>query len=278
MIESVRASGASGCPASAAPPRPVAASASEAKRPFNGPSRRLPIESLTRRLHACRPGSVPYGQAFNLQKALVQRAWTTRPENEEDTLLLLEHPAVITIGRRGSNDHILAAEDVLASEKVEVAECNRGGDVTYHGPGQVVGYPIFDLNAHGRDVHGHMRRLEEVVIRALGAFGVSAGRRDGLTGVWVEERKIASIGIAVSHWIAYHGFALNVAPRLEHFGLIVPCGLQGVHVTSIEAETGRATALRDVEDELIHRFVEVFRFREKTESRALPDPECELTP
>ena len=233
---------------------------------------------MTRTLHVCRPGAVQYGQAFEAQKALVQRAWTTRPENREDTLLLLEHPAVITIGRRGSNDHILAAQDVLASEKVEVAECNRGGDVTYHGPGQVVGYPIFDLNVHGRDVHGHMRRLEEVVIRALDAFGVSAGRRDGLTGVWVEDRKIASIGIAVSHWIAYHGFALNVAPRLEHFRLIVPCGLQGVRVTSIEAETGRAPALSTVEDELILRFVEVFGFREKTESQALPEPECELTP
>lgn len=233
---------------------------------------------MTRRLHVCRPGSVEYGRAFDLQKALVRQAWTTRDDNREDTLLLLEHPAVITIGRRGSNDHILAAEDVLAREKVEVTECNRGGDVTYHGPGQVVGYPIFDLDAHGRDVHGHMRRLEEVVIRALSAFGVAAGRREGLTGVWVEERKIASIGIAVSHWVAYHGFALNVAPRLEHFGLIVPCGLQGVRVTSVQAETGHAPALSAVEDELIRHFVEVFGFSEKSESRALPEPECELTP
>lgn len=232
---------------------------------------------MSRTLRVFRPGLVEYSAAFDIQKSLVQDAWKSRPHSREDTLLLLEHPPVITIGRRGSNAHILAAAERLAEEKVGVFECNRGGDVTYHGPGQVVGYPVFDLAAHGRDVHRHMRLLEEAIIRSLATFGISARRREGLTGVWVEDRKIAAIGIAVSHWIAYHGFALNVAPNLNHFGLIVPCGLHGVRVTSIQAETGRAApGTREVEDELVHNFAEVFGFEQATQTRQLP--ECEPAP
>lgn len=225
---------------------------------------------MARTLNLCRPGLVDYALACEAQRALVGRAAAAPPAERQDWLLLLQHPPVITIGRRGSRAHVLAAEGRLAEEGVQLAETNRGGDVTYHGPGQVVGYPVFDLARHGRDVHRHMRRLEEAVIGALAAFGVEGFRREGLTGVWTQGGKIAAIGIAVSHWIAYHGFALNVAPNMAHFGLIVPCGLQGVRVASLESETGRAPAIAEVEAEIAAQFCAVFGFDAVEESGALP--------
>ena len=225
---------------------------------------------MSRTLHVCRPGLVDYALAFDAQRALVARMAAAPPGERRDWLILLQHPPVITIGRRGSRAHVLAGEGRLAEEGVEVFETNRGGDVTYHGPGQVVGYPVFDLGRHGRDVHRHMRRLEEVVIGVLAEYGVEGFRREGLTGVWTRNGKIAAIGIAVSHWITYHGFALNVAPDLGHFGLIVPCGLRGASIASLESETGNAPPLAEVEDALSSRFCEVFGFDGIAESADMP--------
>ena len=225
---------------------------------------------MARTLHVCRPGVVDYERSLEAQRALVSRMAAAPPGERQDWLILLQHPPVITIGRRGTRAHVLAAGSQLTTEGVQVVETNRGGDVTYHGPGQVVGYPVFDLAQHGRDVHLHMRRLEEAVIATLAVYGVEGFRRKGLTGVWTERGKIAAIGIAVSHWIAYHGFALNVSPNLGHFDWIVPCGLRGASISSIQTETGCAPALEQVEDELAGQFRALFGFGDTVESSALP--------
>ncbi len=181
-----------------------------------------------------------------------------------NTLLLLEHPPVITLGvktRRGPS-HIVASSELLAAEGVTVFETGRGGDVTYHGPGQLVGYPIFDLRPDRQDVHRYVRDLEEVLIRAVETFGVEAARVKGLTGVWVgpagREEKLAAIGVRISRWITSHGFALNVGTALEHFNLIVPCGITDRGVTSLERLVGRHVPMGDVEDAVVAAFREVF--------------------
>jgi lipoate-protein ligase B len=175
-------------------------------------------------------GVQPYGAALELQLRLVA---ARRAGEIPDTLLLLEHPAVITCGRGTRVGHILADEETLAARGIEVVEVGRGGDVTFHGPGQLVGYPIFDLRAEGNDVHRFLRNLEEALIRALARFGVDAGRVPELTGVWVGNEKVAAIGVGVKRWVSYHGFALNVDVDLGDFDLIVPCGLHGRGVTSL---------------------------------------------
>jgi lipoate-protein ligase B len=175
-----------------------------------------------------------------------------------DTLLLLEHPPVITLGRAGSADHLLRTEAQLAAGGVELVASDRGGDITFHGPGQVVGYAIVDLAPRGRDLHRYLRDLESVVIRALEEFGIRAGRAEGLTGVWVAEAKVAAIGIRVSRWIAHHGFALNVRTDLSYFDLIVPCGIRGRTVTSMEALLGGPVDREEVEDALARAFAVVF--------------------
>ena len=155
-----------------------------------------------------------------------------------DTLVFTEHEPVYTVGlRTGAASHVLWDADRLSREGVSVVSTNRGGDITYHGPGQIVGYPIVDLSPV-KDLHAYLRFLEEVMIRAVGAFGLTAIRRDGLTGIWVGSRKIAAIGVAVRRWVAYHGFALNVSPDLAHFGGIIPCGIASSDgtVTSLAAE------------------------------------------
>jgi len=158
-----------------------------------------------------------------------------------DTLVFTEHEPVFTVGlRRGAEAHLVWAADRLAREGIAVVKTNRGGDITYHGPGQIVGYPIVSL-ASRRDLHVYLRLLEQVVINALGSLGLAASRRDGKTGIWLGRRKIAAIGVAVRRWVTYHGFALNVEPNLAHFGGIVPCGISADEgtVTSVRAELGR---------------------------------------
>ena len=199
-----------------------------------------------------------YDEAFALQCRVVE----DYHQNPRDagTLILLEHPPVITIGRSGTEQNILASPEELRRAGVSVHETNRGGDVTYHGPGQIVGYPILPLAHHGKDVHAYLRRLESIIMATLWEYGIKADRREGYTGVWTPAGKIASIGVAISHWIAYHGFALNVAPNLDHFSLIHPCGLVGIRVTSMEKlmETGPARA--EVEERLIAHFCSEFKF------------------
>lgn len=192
-------------------------------------------------------GRIRYADALALQRETHARTVAAREGAPEPmTVYLLEHdPPVITVSRRpGAAAHLLATPEALARAGVEVEETDRGGDITYHGPGQLVVYPIVDLNRLGLRIHGYMRLLEQVVIDAVAAFGVVGRRDEGATGVWVggEEgaggRKLCAMGVRVSRWVAMHGFALNVAPNLAHFGLIVPCGLVGRPVTSLAAELG----------------------------------------
>lgn len=177
-----------------------------------------------------------------------------------DLLLLLEHPHVITLGvaARRSRANVLASADELAGRGVEVHEASRGGDVTYHGPGQLVGYPILDLRPDRCDVHRYVRDLEGVLIATARAFGVAAGRVAGLTGVWVDDCKLAAIGVRLSRWVTSHGFALNVDTDLDYFSLIRPCGIRGRGVASLAALTGRRLSVRDVEPVLIREFAGVF--------------------
>lgn len=202
-----------------------------------------------------------YQAALDLQARLVEER---RAGTIGDTLLLLEHPPVITLGvkTRQGPTHILASEEELAREGVVVHETGRGGDVTYHGPGQLVGYPILDLRPDRCDVHLYVRDLEEVLIRAIADFGITGTRVKGLSGVWVgepdKERKIAAIGVRISRWITSHGFALNVATDLRHFRLIVPCGIADRGVTSIEQELGRVVPMAEVEASVASAFNAVF--------------------
>ncbi|AGL03434.1 lipoate-protein ligase B/lipoate synthase [Desulfoscipio gibsoniae DSM 7213] len=175
-----------------------------------------------------------------------------------DCLLVLEHPPTFTLGRAGGADNILVNEDRLAREGIGVYNVERGGDVTYHGPGQLVGYPILDLKNYGRDVHRLVERLEEVLIRTLAAFGITAGRRTGLPGVWVDKAKIASIGLAITRWVTMHGFALNVQPDMRHFGMINPCGLQGVTMTSMSGLLGRQVSLEEVKSRVVEEMAGEF--------------------
>jgi len=203
-----------------------------------------------RSLSVQRLGNISYEDGLALQARLVDER---RAGAIPDTLLLLEHPPVITLGvktRRGPN-HIVASDDALASEGVSVHETGRGGDVTYHGPGQLVGYPILDLAPDRKDVHIYVRDIEEVLIRTAAIFGIEAKRVPGLTGVWVgpsgNEEKLAAIGIRISRWITSHGFALNVSTNLAHFNLIVPCGIADRQVTSLEKLLGRNVPMDEAE-------------------------------
>jgi lipoyl(octanoyl) transferase len=197
-------------------------------------------------LEVRRSGRVSYQDALDLQAALVDQR---RRGEIGDVLLLLEHPPVITLGvkTRNNRTNIVASDTQLAAEGVAVFESGRGGDVTYHGPGQLVGYPIFDLNPHRRDVHRYVRDIEQALIGAVATFGITAGRIDGLTGIWVGSLKLAAIGVRISRWITSHGFALNVATNLSHFDLIVPCGIQDKGVTSMDRLLGRPVPMAEVE-------------------------------
>jgi len=198
-----------------------------------------------------------YRQAYQLQRELL----TLRQKGEiEDTLFLTSHPHVITIGRAGSRDNLLVSEDFLQTCRIEVVPIERGGDVTYHGPGQVVGYPIIDLGRLEKDLHRYVYRLEQIIIDLLKEFKVNAGRIEGLTGVWVGNNKIAAVGIAVSKWVTWHGFALNVAPNLSYFNYIIPCGIPDKGVTSLQGILGYEISIEDVEEKLIEKFQEQFEY------------------
>jgi len=191
-----------------------------------------------------------------MQQALVEER---RAGRVPDVLLLLQHPPVITLGvRASSRSHITASDSLLASRGVEVHETGRGGDVTYHGPGQIVGYPILDLRPDRCDVHRYVRDLEEIMIRVCADYGVTADRVAGLSGVWVGLEKIGAIGVRISRWITSHGFAFNVNTKLDDFGLIVPCGIADRGVTSLQKLLGRPVSIDEVEERVIARFAEVF--------------------
>ncbi len=192
------------------------------------PAERIPVQR-EKICEAFYLGRVPYQQAEDLQRELVAR----RKAGEiTDVLLLLEHAPVITLGRNARRENIVSSLETLGREGIEISETNRGGDVTYHGPGQIVGYPILDLAPIRKDVVWYVRTLEEILIRTAGDFGIAAGRIAGLTGVWVKGAKLASIGIHVSRWVTSHGFAMNLKTDLECFRHIVPCGIPACAVTS----------------------------------------------
>ncbi|HEY9289203.1 MAG TPA: lipoyl(octanoyl) transferase LipB [Candidatus Dormibacteraeota bacterium] len=197
-----------------------------------------------------RLGLVPYGEAWAMQQRLAD---ARRAAIIPDTLLLLEHPHTYTIGRSGTRDHVFLSEAQLAERGITCLEVDRGGDVTYHGPGQLVGYPIFDLGT-APDVGGYVRRLEACLIEALADFGIPAGRLSGYTGVWIGEEKIAAIGVKISRGVTTHGFALNVSTDLGLFRHILPCGIPDKGVTSMAAKLGRAPTMSQVEDAVAAHF------------------------
>ncbi|HEY0513447.1 MAG TPA: lipoyl(octanoyl) transferase LipB [Thermoanaerobaculia bacterium] len=202
-------------------------------------------------------GRVPYAAAVELQHAA--RAAVKSGEGPE-RLFLLEHPHVYTLGRNASGADVLAAPEWLAARGVEIAECDRGGQVTYHGPGQLVGYPILNLSPDRRDVRRYVRDLQETLIRTLAEYGVAAepGEEQALIGVWTGGEKIASIGVHLSRWITTHGFALNVSTDLSYFTGIIPCGLHAVRMTSIERLTGKAPAIPEIAAVYARHFAAVF--------------------
>jgi lipoyl(octanoyl) transferase len=204
-----------------------------------------------------RLGRVAYGEALELQRQLTEER---RAERVGDILLLLEHPHVITLGARSeaARSNVIATPARLQQLGVELHETGRGGDVTYHGPGQLVAYPIFDLRPDRQDVHRYVRDLEEVMMRTTAAFGVAAGRIDGLTGAWVGADKIGAIGVRISRWITSHGFAYNVNTLLDYFNLIVPCGIRDHGVTSLQRLLGREVPMQEVEDEVVRQFEAIF--------------------
>jgi lipoyl(octanoyl) transferase len=209
-----------------------------------------------RPLAVLRAGLVPYAEGLRLQEDLVAR----RREGEiPDTLVLLRHPHVITLGSSADPSHVLLGPEERTARGVELHEVGRGGDVTYHGPGQLVAYPILDLKPDRKDLHAYLRDLEEVLIRTAGEFGVVARRREGLTGAWTDRGKLAAVGVRVSsQWITSHGVALNVGADLGLFDAIVPCGLEGEAVTSLELELGASVQLDAVAEALEKHFADVF--------------------
>jgi lipoyl(octanoyl) transferase len=220
-------------------------------------------------LEVRRLGTVTYGEALELQKQLVEDRKAGRIP---DQLLLLEHPSVITLGVRSRDDrsHVLVTPEDLEREGIELVETGRGGDVTFHGPGQLIGYPILDLRPDRLDVHRYVRDLEEVMIRIAGAFGVTAARQTGFTGAWVNTaapdvepawEKLAAIGVRIARWVTSHGFAFNVTTDLDRFSLIVPCGIADKGVTSLEKILGRGVPMAEVEEAAVAAVAAVFARR-----------------
>jgi lipoate-protein ligase B len=200
-------------------------------------------------------GLCSYAKAYALQKELVE---SKIKGSHSDTLLLVEHPPVITFGRRGNLENLRVSPEYLESMGIEVLHIDRGGDVTYHGPGQLVGYPILDLKAHKQDVDWILRKLEAALIASLKRMEVDAYAVPGLTGVWTRAGKIAAIGIGIKQWVTFHGFALNVIPMMKHFDLIIPCGLKGKPVTCLRDALGRAPDMDEVKRHVVDAFCETF--------------------
>lgn len=214
-------------------------------------------------------GLLSYEDAFALQQRVVA---ARKAAAIEDVLLFCEHPHILTLGRNGKLQNLLATENVLRQKGVAFRESNRGGDITYHGPGQVVGYPILNLDLLRRDVHWYVRNLEEAMIRAAADFGLTAFRVPGRTGIWVAtgatEEKLAAIGVHISRWVTSHGFAFNVATDLRYFDLIVPCGIADRKATSLEKLLSRSVSLAEVKPRLAHHLAELFSFTPVPATRA----------
>src|SRR3982751_1998840 len=220
-----------------------------------------------RELWAVSLGRVPYSEALELQRNIARdRISGAIPQ---DVLLLLEHPPVVTLGRAAKEKHLVASPEFLSAKGIELFETERGGDVTYHGPGQLVGYPIIDLKQHRQDLYWYLRKIEEALINALADYGVPGDRNTAYTGVWTRGKKIASIGVHARDWVTWHGFALNVTTDLSYFDLIVPCGINGVVMTSIARELGlEQVSIQDVRDRVSVKFAEAFDLTAVVTSRS----------
>lgn len=214
-------------------------------------------------------GFKPYQEVWDFQEVKLQSVVEqkiAKRENQEivpnNFLFFVEHPPVFTIGKSGDSDHLLASAEKLEQAGVQLYKSNRGGDITFHGPGQIVGYPIMDLDQFYTDIHRYLRDIEEVVIQTIANFGIPHGtRKEGWTGVWIGEEKICAIGVRTSRWVTMHGFALNVNTDLEYFNWIVPCGIQGKGVTSMEKILGHAVDIEAVKTDLKANFEKIFKVK-----------------
>lgn len=214
---------------------------------------------MNRHLTYCDLDFIDYKEAWDLQYLLHKQ----RIEDIiSDTLLLLEHPNTYTLGKTAHIENLVGGKDFLEKNHISVYNIDRGGDITYHGPGQIVGYPIIKLTDWHQDSHKYLRTLEEVIIKVCNDYGLSAGRIDGYTGVWIEDRKIAAIGIKISRWVTMHGFAFNVNTNLDLFNGIIPCGISDKSVTSLQKELGQAIQINEVKEKLLHNFMNEFNYTE----------------
>ncbi|WP_298712945.1 lipoyl(octanoyl) transferase LipB [Chitinophaga sp.] len=219
-------------------------------------------------------GRIPYRDAWDLQEKLLREDTDAKaaargagagaiPQTRHH-LLFCEHPAVYTLGKSGDMDHLLVSDEELAARGIQFVQTNRGGDITFHGEGQIVGYPILDLERFYTDIGRYLRNLEEVIIRTIGDYGLAGERSKGETGVWLDPaipgraRKICAMGVRCSRWVTMHGFALNVNTDLSYFNNIVPCGIQDKSVTSLQKETGRALPVEEVRARIVHHFADIF--------------------
>ena len=205
----------------------------------------------------CDLGFIDYKEAWDLQQEIHSKRVTSEVE---DFLFLLEHPNTYTLGKTAHKENLVGSEDYLTQNKISVYDIDRGGDITYHGPGQIVGYPIIDLNNWFKDTHKYLRALEEVIIKTCSDYGLKCGRNEKHTGVWIGDRKIAAIGIKVSRWVTMHGFAFNVNTDLNLFNGIIPCGIQDKTVTSLKQELNREINIQEVKEKLLKNFTQLFEY------------------
>ncbi|MEW6005636.1 MAG: lipoyl(octanoyl) transferase LipB [Stygiobacter sp.] len=204
-------------------------------------------------------GFIDYKDAWDLQKAIFENRMNN---NIDDVFLLLEHPHTYTLGKVADKKNLLFNEEQLSKNKISVYEIDRGGDITYHGPGQIVGYPIIDLKNWKQDTHEYLRSLEQVIINVCSEYGIQTERKANYTGVWIDERKIAAIGIKISRWVTMHGFAFNINTNLDYFNGIIPCGIKDKEVTSLEIELGETISIDEVKQKLLNQFKEIFNYKE----------------
>lgn len=210
-------------------------------------------------LNYCNIDVIDYKEAWELQKEVLDARYQNKIE---DTLFLLEHNNTYTLGKIADKNNLIGSKDFLKKNKISVYDIDRGGDITYHGPGQIVGYPIINLNDWYKDTHKYLRALEEVIILTCDQYGLKAERNSKYTGVWIDNRKIAAIGIKVKRWITMHGFAFNVDPDLSLFNGIIPCGINDKEVTSLRKEIGNKINISEVKENVLSNFKKVFEYKE----------------
>ncbi|MFO7444927.1 MAG: lipoyl(octanoyl) transferase LipB [Ignavibacteriaceae bacterium] len=210
-----------------------------------------------RTLTYCNLGVIDYKEAWDLQKELFELRYSKKIP---DIILLLEHPHTYTLGKVADKKNLVGSDEFLSANKISVYDIDRGGDITYHGPGQIVGYPIISLTEWQQDTHKYLRALEETIIRTCAEYGIAGGREPKYTGVWIDDRKIAAIGIKVSRWITMHGFAFNVNTNLSLFNGIIPCGITDKAVTSLEKELKRQMDINEVKEKLVYNFQSLFEY------------------